>query len=442
VIFGFGKKKKQQQEEEDNEEQELESILFQGATNGVEANLAANARLVEAGLVATKELVADGLSRRAEMIRIEPKGPAALIGLYIDGVAYPGGRLSKQQGFAVTQMLKLLAGLDIKERAKPQSGGIKAEYNDIKYLLLIETFPLGEGVERLVLRAQNTKVKLESPDSIGLPKTIRDRVSALATGKRGLILTCGAPRTGVTTTTRAVLRSIDGYLYQIYSIANVGGEDLLHITQVEREGDEPLETLMTRVRRMEADVIFVDPIRDATTAKSYIDMSKEMAVVAEFTAKDASQGIMQLVQWTGDAALVAENVDCVVSSMLIRLLCKDCKQAYRPNPKVLAKLGLPPETKILYRPGEPVVPEDDPEGEPVPCDKCAGLGYLGRTGLFEMLEMTPEMKKAVASGADAAALKALARKEKMHTLQGEGLKLVAEGRTSLEELQRVFKSGG
>jgi type IV pilus assembly protein PilB len=109
---------------------------------------------------------------------------------------------------------------------------------------------------------------------------------------------------------------------------------------------------------------------------------------------------------------------------------------------MLAKIGLPPETKTLYR--APVTAQPNPEKpkEPVEsadCDTCGGTGYLGRTAMFELVEMTEGMRQLVAAGKGPADLKALARKENKFGLQQEGLKLVVEGKTSLEELQRVFQ---
>src|SRR5690606_12327480 len=140
-IFGFGKKS----EEPDSEELEIETVLFQGAADGSEVDLSQNARLAQVGLVPAKELVSEALARRAEMINVVPRGNAAAVTLFVDGVPYPGERLPKQEALAITQILKLLAGLDIKERKRPQSGGINTEYQERKYLLLIDSAPLKEG---------------------------------------------------------------------------------------------------------------------------------------------------------------------------------------------------------------------------------------------------------------------------------------------------------
>ena len=127
------KKRRREEEDDDDDideeddEDDIELVMFRGATNGAEANLSDNARLAEAGLVPAKRFITDHLNRRAERFRIEPKGKAAIVRMYVDGVKYAGERLPGREALAIVQMLKLLAGLDIKERTKTQKGGLLAE---------------------------------------------------------------------------------------------------------------------------------------------------------------------------------------------------------------------------------------------------------------------------------------------------------------------------
>jgi type IV pilus assembly protein PilB len=257
----------------------------------------------------------------------------------------------------------------------------------------------------------------------------------MTSDRRGCVLVCGPPLSGVTTTTRGVVLSIDSYLYSVYSIAELGGVELRNITKFERNPADDLEATIGRCMRSEADCIYVDPIRDAETAQVLFRKQEEVSLLGEFAAADAASGIAQLIAWVGDPAIVAGGLKGIFSPKLVRLLCEKCKQAFKPNPKLLEKMGLPPETKMLYRP-----PKADAQDE-IKCADCAGLGFKGRTPLFEMIEMTEQMRELVAKGPQAAEIKTLARQLKMPSFQREGLKLVASGRTSLEELQRAFKTG-
>jgi type IV pilus assembly protein PilB len=445
VIFGFGKNKDGKQagsDEEIDEVEDVDFVLFQGALNGKEANLNANARLAQAGLIPAKEVITDAISRRCEQIRIEPKGERAVVHLIIDGVAHSGGRLSKPQGHAITQMMKLLSGLDVQQRQRSQSGGLRAELAGTKFVLQVQTTPLQTGGERLAVKIRNLALAPKSPEDVGFSRELKDRVRELTSEKKGIFLVCGGPASGVSTTTFGVLRCLDAYQYTVFTVGDTQGWELPNLTKGNRTESESLEVLFERLIRSEADVIYVDPPRKEETARLLLKVQSRTTFIAEFPAVDAINGIAQFAKLAGDNRAAAEGLVATMSQRLIRTLCKDCRLAYRPNPKILAKIGLPPETKTLYR--APVAAPADPEKpgeavESVTCDTCGGTGYLGRTAMFELVEMTPGMRQLVAAGKGPPELKALARKENKISLQHEGLKLVVEGKTSLEELQRVFQ---
>lgn len=432
MIFGFGRKN---DDEPDSGELEIETVLFQGALSGVEVDLSQHARLAQVGLVPAKELVSDALARRAEMINVLPKGNYASVTLFVDGVPYPGEKLPKQEALAITQMLKLLAGLDIKQRKKPQSGGIKTEYQEHDYHMLIDTAPVKTGGERLVVRIRPQEGQPETPDELGFSERLRERIRELTSQRRGVVLACGPPNSGVTTLSFGIIRSIDAYLYSIFSLADFGGRSVVHITAPDRVEGENFEQALARCIRSEADVVIVDPVNDAEVLKVVFDKAEKVCVVSEFKAKDAAHGIEALSKAL-NRQTVAERLSLILSQKLIRTLCKECKEAYKPNPKLLEKVGLPPETKVLYRP--PRISEDGEE--PDFCDHCGGIGYYGRTGLIEAIQVTDKIKSLILEGADPRTIKNAARKAGMQSFQSDGIRLVAEGKTSLEELQRAFKS--
>ena len=429
MIFGFFRK----QEDDEDDEPEIDPVRFLGALNGCDANLASNARLADAGLLPAKDMITDAMARRADTIRVEPKGTQAVVSIMIDGIPYPAGRYGKQEGVAITQMIKLLAGLDIKQRKVEQSGGIKAEFNSKPHELSVISTPVAEG-ERLTIRISDLTVKLETTSDLGMSDEMRKQIREMCRQK-GVLLAIGPPGSGTTTTVYAMLRGLDAYTASIFFIADVGSRKLLNITPFAPNPGDPLETTLTRCIRVEADIIFVDPIKGADQAKAVFGKSEEVMILSEVTARDSAAGILQLIEWVGDPEVVAKNLRGVVSQKFIRLLCSECRQAYRPKPDFLRKVGLQDNVTMLYR--KPPESKDPEEG---PCEKCMGVGYYGRVAMFELIEMTEGMRGVVAKKGDAAAIKSQAKSEKMTTLQQDGLRLVAEGRTSLEELQRVFKT--
>lgn len=435
MIFGmFGNKG---DDEEDDEDVEL--VAFQGATNGKDVDMSANARLAQAGLIPAKELVTDALQRRAETVKVELKGERAQVTMYVDGIAYSGGKLAKPQAVAVTQMMKLLAGLEPKLKGKAQSGGVKADWLGVPYEISVDTQPAADGSDKLTLRTRNLKAKMSTLEELNFPASLKATLRDISSKRHGFVIVAGPPGSGVTTSVYAYLKGLDLYMYSAFTIVNMGNREVYNVQNFEaNEGDE-LQFTMERMIRSEADVIFVNPIKDAENAKIMATIGEKVTILGEMPAKDAAAAILQLCAWIGDNAKVANLIEGVFSQKLIRTLCNDCREAFRPNPKLLAKVGLPPETKVLYRKCEPEA--DEKTGEmPDPCERCNGSGYFGRVAMVELITPSEGIKKLIAEGATADALKAQARADGMLTLHKDGLRLVAEGKTSLEELQRVFKT--
>lgn len=431
MVFGFFKKKEEVPEEE---EEELDPVSFLGPVSGQEVNLKANGKLVEAGLMRAKDLVSDALARRADTIRIEPKGPQSIVTILVDGMPYPGGKLPKAEGMAITQMLKLLAGLDVKERTKPQSGGIKAEFDAKPFTLGIKSTPVPDG-ERLMVRVTDSKLKLEVPPDLGMSEPMRLKLRELC-AQPGIIIVVGPPGSGTTTTLYALVRNVDAYMYTIFTIGDTEGRKLQQITPMEIDPKDDLATTLTRATRKEANVILCDPIKEPEAAKAIFSKHEDVMILSEFPAKDTPSAVLQLAEWVGDSKKVAAGLKGVLTQKLIRLLCSDCKTAYKPKAEFLKKLGLPEDTQALYRPPQVQV---QPGGMEQPCEKCGGVGYFGRTAMFELLESSDGMREVIGGKGDAAAIRAQMKKDKMTTLQQDGLRLVADGKTSLEELQRIFK---
>jgi len=440
VIFGFGRGR-QNTEKDDDEEQEEEFVLFQGADNGNNPDLTQHGRLVQAGLLPAKKFISDALAARADMIRLEQKGQIAVSTVYIDSAATAPTKMAALQGSAITQMLKLLAGLDIKVKDRPQAGAIKAEYESKAYELRINTQPIEGGGERLTVRALDPAVKLEKPREMGFSEALIEKIREYSSSKSGLILATGMPFSGVTTLKMGMMRCTDAYLYSIYCLADFGRE-ISYVKMFPAQAGDDLAKTMLRASREDADVLTIDPIDDPKNAKAALDFADQCAIVADMHARDAAEAIFRLVK-IGGKELVADRLRIAASQMFVRALCKKCRRAYRPNPTLLSKIGLPPETRVLYRPTIVGMARADDEEDTAPpefCDDCNGLGYRGKIGLLEVIEMTDGMKKVVLAGGDVKAIKTQARAEKMQTFQSDGLRMVLDGSTSLEELQRAFRS--
>lgn len=429
-------------EDQDFEEEDLEQVLFQGPMFDREANLKENPRLVRAALVPVKRMMSDALARRAHMIQLEPTKGRIAIRFVIDGIPYPAGAVPGQRGMAMVQMMKLLAGLNTQERSENQSGGIYAEYEETKYELFLDTEVLKPGVERLKIRVENPKISYLHPPEAGMPEDLADKLREFTLESQGIIVACGPRESGVTSLSIVALHCVDPYLYSVFNLADVGGRELVNVTDYEPEEGHDLEMSFLRMKRREADIVYMPPMTDPEVVQTMFDTAEELCFIAEMPGLTTTEAVQQLVEWVG-LDKVARHLKAVVSQKLIRTLCDDCKQAFRPNPQLLRRLDLPPETTVLYRAPSPP-PPDDPEAPTIEelCEDCNGVPYHGRAPVYELLEVTPEMQQVISNNFSPEAIREQMKAEGQRTLQRDALRLVQSGKTSLEEVQRAFAPPG
>lgn len=428
---------------EDSQEQpDVEQVLFQGPLFGRESNLKTNAKLVQAALVPVKQMMSEALSRRAHTVLMEPREGRVSIRFVIDGIPFPAAAVPGQKGVAMVQMLKLLAGLDPNDRKTAQAGGIKAEYDKLPFQLMVESVPAGGGAERVRIKIENRKVLRQKPSEVGLPESLKLKIRDFTSSRSGVILICGPPDSGVTTLSIVALHSVDPYLYSVYNLADMRGKELINVTEFKPEPGHDMELTFDRILRREADVLFLNPLTLPQDAQTIFQYSDRLSFIMEIPANTPIEAMQKLISWVGVDEVV-KGLKCILTQKLIRKLCDDCKQAFRPNPLLLKKLGLPPETSVLYRAPVPPPPEDV-KAQTVEelCADCDGVPYHGRVAAFEMLEMTDTMKEVIAAGGDPEAIRRQMTADGQTTLQKDAIRLVAEGKTSLEEIQRTFNPGG
>ncbi len=424
------------------QEPDVEQVLFQGPLFDRECNLKANAKLVQVALVPVKQMISDALARRAHTILLEPREGRVAIRFVIDGVPYPAAAIPGQKGAAMVQMIKLLAGLDINQRREVQTGGMKAEFEKIPYQLMIESTPVGGQAEKIRIKVDNRKVVRQKPQEIGFPDHLKAKIREFTEHRSGVVLICGPPDTGVTTLATAVIHSVDPYLYSVYNLAWKNTRELINVAAFTPEPGHDLEISLDRIIRREADVIYMDPLISPQDTQTVFQYADRLSFIAEIPANTPAEAMRKLIEWVGVDDVI-KHLRCIVTQKLIRKLCDDCKQAFRPNPLLLKKLGLPPETSVLYRAPLPP-PPDDPKAQTIEelCADCDGVPYHGRVAAFEMFEMTDAMKEVIANGASPDAIRQQMMADGQTTLQKDAIRLVAEGKTSLEEVQRTFNPGG
>ncbi|MFT4559950.1 MAG: type II secretory ATPase GspE/PulE/Tfp pilus assembly ATPase PilB-like protein, partial [Planctomycetaceae bacterium] len=279
-------------------------------------------------------------------------------------------------------------------------------------------------------------------EDIGMPEVIKSKVRHYGKSNSGVVLVVGPPESGLTTTALCTLRCVDSYMYQCYIIGDLGTRTVLNVPVFEQEEGHTLEHTFLRIQRNEGNLVYMAELTDPEVVKDVMQGSTEMTFMSEMYARDAADGITKFVELVGNPALAAEQLRMVISHKLIRKLCPKCKEAFRPNPKLLAQVGLPEETETLYRKARPPEPDEKTGELPDPCRACEGAGFRARAAVFEMIDVTEGMKAVIAAGGDSAAIRKQAKEEKQLNCQKDALRLVLDGSTGLDELQRVFAPPG
>jgi type II secretory ATPase GspE/PulE/Tfp pilus assembly ATPase PilB-like protein len=205
------------------------------------------------------------------------------------------------------------------------------------------------------------------------------------------------------------------------------------ITSFDPAAGQTPATILPKLIREHPDVFVVPDMVDAESATILCDQveNENRMVVTSVRAKEASESLLRVMMLKVPPAKFATSVIAALNERLIRKLCPKCKEGYAPTPQVLEQLGIPAgRVEAFYRP--PTQPEEV-------CQECQGIGYLGRTGIFELLFIDDGVRQALTTTPQLAAVRQAARKAGMRTLQEEGIVLVAKGITSLQELMRVLK---
>lgn len=400
-----------------------------------------NANLLTArqspGYLLVKDLVVEMLNRRSDRVVLEYGPQAVTVRHEIDGVLHNGDPRDRESGDVLLAVMKTLANLDPKDRKKKQVGRFAAKYENKKHLLPIVTQGLANG-ERVIVSRLNEKAKPHTYDSLGLREALKEKWGEFMARDKGLVVFSAMPAGGLTTMTNASLEETDRLMRDFFAIEEAKHRELeiqnitVH-TYDAGKGETPA-TLIPKLVRLYPNVYICRDLVDAESGTLLMnEINDDRLVITCMPAREAGEALLRLLQMKLPQAQFASVVTGVLYQRLVRKLCTDCRVAYTPPPDVLKKLGIPQgKVQQLYRPPKPEEIEK-------PCQTCQGIGYNGRTGIFELLEVTDQMREILAKQPSLELLKKAARADGQRSLQEEGILLVAKGVTSLPELMRVLK---
>ena len=365
---------------------------------------------------------------RASDIHLEPFDDGLHVRYRVDGVIHPGELVPPRLSAAVNSRVKLLAHLDIAERRLPQDGRIKTRVKGRELDLRVSTVPTvhGESVVMRVLDRASVRLELEK---MGFEKDTLARFNTLLARPHGILLVTGPTGSGKTTTLYAALAKIDASAQKIITVEDPVEYQLEGINQIQVHSQINLTfaNALRSILRQDPDIIMIGEMRDGETAQIAVQSALTGHLVLSTLHTNTAAGAVIRMQDMGvEPYLITSAVNGVLAQRLVRTLCGHCKEAYEPGPEVRESTGLArfcAVTQPVYR--------------AVGCEHCRQSGYRGRTGIHELLLLDEPMRRAIIEGRDANVLNTIAAQSGMLSLYEDGLRKVAAGHTTLDELARV-----
>jgi type II secretory ATPase GspE/PulE/Tfp pilus assembly ATPase PilB-like protein/CheY-like chemotaxis protein len=370
-------------------------------------------------------MIADGIASRASDIHVEPVDGGVAVRYRIDGVLRQVMKIPRSAGIPLISRVKIMSGLDIADRRRPQDGRARVSVNGSPIDLRISTLPAASG-EKVVIRVLNTRATLLSLESLGLFEDERQQIVQLLDHKEGILLVTGPTGSGKTTTLYSALRLVQGEGINIVTVEDPVeyklGENIVQV-QVQEKAGLTFASALRSILRQDPDVVLVGEIRDHETAQIAVQASLTgHLVLSTLHTNDAANAVTRLVDMGIEPYKLASALRGVVAQRLMRRLCTSCR--------TVATTPLGPKLRRH-------VPEGTKLYAAVGCPECAMTGYRGRFSIVEVLAITPEIERLIGSGATADRLAEVARAGGMRALWESGLRHVLSGETSAEELLRV-----
>ncbi|MFH1810869.1 MAG: type II secretion system ATPase GspE [Pseudomonadota bacterium] len=374
-------------------------------------------------------LLSQAVKERASDIHIEPFEREMLVRFRIDGVLYEVIKPPKRFQASILSRVKIMAGLNIAEKRLPQDGRIRIKIAGKDVDIRVSSVPTTYG-ERVVMRLLDRSNVLLRLTDLGFTQHNYESMDRLIHKSHGIILVTGPTGSGKTTTLYACLSRINKPDLNILTIEDPVEYQLDGVGQVQINPKIEL-TFGSGLRsflRQDPDVIMVGEIRDRETAEIAIQASLTgHLVLSTVHTNDSAGAITRLVDMQVEPFLVASSLIGILAQRLVRVLCTHCRVRYTPTLEELSEVGLKPA------PGQPV-----PEVyKAVGCSQCSQTGYLGRTGIYELMVLTDELRQLILKNVDSGSLKRAARQQNMLTLRDDGARKVLEGETSIAEVCRV-----
>ena len=377
-------------------------------------------------VVLVNSIIESAARLRASDIHIEALENAVRVRYRIDGVLHEKSNYSIHLLPAIIARLKIIGGMDISEKRKPQDGRITLVIDRVEYDIRVSILPTVFG-EKCVMRLAQKKALTRDKKDLGFSDDELHAFDHILKNTNGILLVTGPTGSGKSTTLYTALSELNKEDVNIITVedpveANIDG---INQVQVNPKAELTFASALRSILRQDPDIIMIGEIRDGETAQIAVQASiTGHLVVSTLHTNSAASTISRLEDMGIESYLLADSMIGVIAQRLVRRLCPHCKK-----PHVLTE----EERQMMELPINQEVNAFEPSG----CEQCDNTGYKGRIGIYEIMTITPKLKTLIAKGVGADELKVAAQAEGMHTLRDSAVKLVLDGVTSYNEMLRT-----
>lgn len=373
-------------------------------------------------------LLARAIAMRASDIHIEPLSRRVRVRFRIDGLLQEAMSVPKDLQYPLISRIKIMASMDIAERRSPQDGRCTMISPQGEFDLRVSTYP-GVCGENIVVRLLDKRTSFVDLHALGLSETAHKILLRRIEEPQGLILVTGPTGSGKTTTLYAALCHLNAIYRHIITIEDPVEYQLEGIVQanVNPRAGLTFASGLRSILRQDPDVIMVGEVRDRETVEIAVESALTgHLVLTSLHANDSTSAITRLVDMGVEPFLLGASASCSVAQRLVRTVCPKCREAYEPAPELLRRLGLPEDHEYYRGRG---------------CESCGKTGFRGRVGIFEVLDITPEIRRMIAAGKSADDLRAFAKSAGLETLRDDARSKILAGHTTVEEVLRTTAEG-
>ena len=373
-----------------------------------------------------KDMIEKAVRQRASDIHIEPMERIVRVRYRIDGALYERAQYNIKTLAAIAARIKIIGGMDIAEKRKPQDGRITQVVDRTEYDIRVSVLPTVYG-EKIVMRLTSKTALTKEKSQLGLKPAELAQFDYILKNPHGILLVTGPTGSGKSTTLYTALSELNKEDVNIITVedpveANIDG---INQVQVNPKAELTFATALRSILRQDPDIIMIGEIRDKETASIAVQASiTGHLVVSTLHTNSAASTITRLEDMGIESYLIADSVIGVIAQRLVRRLCPHCKKPRQASEEEKEFMGCNPEEQITIY-------------DSCGCNQCDNTGYIGRIGVYEIMQVTPKLKNIISKRMGADAIKEQALKEGMHTLRMSATEYVLDGTTSYEEMMRV-----